>query len=57
VRLSSARWPARWIGHTGGGGEMQTAQPRDFGLLLLVIGLFVILLVVTVVVPGSPQLR
>lgn len=32
---------------------MQTAQPRDVGALALVVGLFVILLIVTIMV-GSP---
>lgn len=36
---------------------MQTAHPRDLGLLLLVVGLFLILFVVAVVVPGSAELR
>jgi hypothetical protein len=36
---------------------MQTAHPRDLGLLLLVVGLFLILFIVAVVVPGSTQLR
>jgi hypothetical protein len=31
---------------------VQTAQPRDFGALALVIGLFLILLVVTLLVGG-----
>jgi hypothetical protein len=38
---------------SAGGTAMQTAQPRDIGLLLLVVGLFLILFVVAVVVPGS----
>jgi tetrahydromethanopterin S-methyltransferase subunit G len=36
---------------------MQSAHPRDIGLLLLVVGLFLILFAVAVVVPGSTQLR
>lgn len=36
---------------------MQTAHPRDLGLLLLVVGLFLILFIVAIVVPGSTQLR
>jgi len=32
---------------------MQTSQPRDLGVLVLVIGLFIILLLVTVLV-GAP---
>jgi hypothetical protein len=32
---------------------MQTTQPRDLGLLALVVGLFLILLIVTLVV-GAP---
>lgn len=35
---------------------MQTAQPRDLGLLALVIGLFAILLIVTLMV-GGPVAR
>lgn len=35
------------------GGDMQTSQPRDMGVLALVIGLFIILLLVTVLV-GAP---
>jgi len=37
-----------------GGGVMQISQPRDFGPLVLVVGLFVILFVVTLTV-GAPQ--
>jgi hypothetical protein len=33
---------------------VQTAQPRDFGALLLVVGLLAILLVVTLMVGASP---
>jgi len=33
---------------------VQTAQPRDVGALALVVGLFIILLVVTLLV-GSPS--
>jgi hypothetical protein len=36
---------------------MHTARPRDFSLLLLVVGLFLILFVVAVVLPGPSQLR
>jgi hypothetical protein len=36
-----------------GGTAMQTTQPRDVGALLLVIGVFVILLIVVVVLPGG----
>jgi len=32
---------------------MQTAQPRDLGVLILVIGLFLILFAVTVII-GTP---
>jgi hypothetical protein len=35
---------------------VQTTQPRDFGLLALVIGLFAILLIVTLIV-GAPGPR
>jgi hypothetical protein len=38
----------------GGGGVMQISQSRDLGPLILVIGLFVILLAVTLIV-GAPQ--
>jgi hypothetical protein len=34
-------------------GLVQTAQPRDVGALALVVGLFVILLVVTLLVPSA----
>jgi hypothetical protein len=36
------------------GGAMQISQPRDLGPLVLVVGLFVILFVVTLTV-GAPQ--
>jgi hypothetical protein len=36
---------------------MQGTQPRDLGVLVLVVGLFLILLIVAVVLPGSTQLR
>jgi hypothetical protein len=35
---------------------MQTARPRDLGLLVLVIGLFLALLVITLLL-GSPSIR
>jgi len=35
---------------------MQSAQPRDLGLLVLVVGLFAILFVISIVL-GSPSLR
>jgi hypothetical protein len=35
-----------------GGIAVQTAQPRDFGALALVVGLFVILLLVTLTLGG-----
>jgi len=35
---------------------MQSAQPRDLGLLVLVVGLFAILFVISIVL-GSPTLR
>jgi hypothetical protein len=35
---------------------VQTTRPRDLGLLALVIGLFLTLLVITVVL-GSPSIR
>jgi hypothetical protein len=37
-----------------GVGAMQISQPRDLGPLVLVVGLFVVLFVVTLVV-GVPQ--
>ena len=38
----------------GGIAAVQTAQPRDLGLLVLVVGLFLILLIVVLVVgPAS----
>jgi|tagenome__1003787_1003787.scaffolds.fasta_scaffold20791896_3 hypothetical protein len=36
---------------------MQGTQPRDLGLLVLLIGLFLILLVVAIVLPGSTEVR
>jgi hypothetical protein len=36
---------------------MQTAQPRNLAALFLVIGLFLILLIVVVVLPGSALVR
>jgi hypothetical protein len=38
--------------HTGGS-VVQSAQPRDFAALALVVGLFVVLLVVTLIVGPS----
>ena len=35
---------------------MQSAQPRDFGALFLVVGMFAVLLVVSLTL-GSPILR
>ncbi len=35
---------------------MQTARPRDMGALVLVVGLFVVLLVISIVL-GSPAVR
>jgi hypothetical protein len=40
-----------WI--RSGGTAVQTAQPRDLGALALVVGMFVILLLVTLML-GSP---
>ena len=37
-------------------GRMQTARPRDFGALALVVGLFLVLLVVSIAL-GSPAVR
>jgi hypothetical protein len=38
------------------GTDMQSARPRDFGALVLVVGMFAILLVVSLTM-GSPALR
>jgi hypothetical protein len=35
---------------------MQSAQPRDFGALVLVVGLFAMLLIVSLLL-GSPAIR
>jgi hypothetical protein len=37
-----------------GGDRMQISQPRDLGPLLLVVGLFVILFLVTLMVGAAP---
>lgn len=37
----------------GGGGKMQSAQPREIGVLILVIGMFLVLFVVTLLL-GTP---
>ena len=48
------QWPEGTRGRERAQGRhMQTSQPRDFGVLVLVIGLFIILLLVTVLV-GAP---
>jgi hypothetical protein len=36
----------------GGGYAVQTARPRDVGALVFVVGLFVVLTLITVLVPG-----
>jgi hypothetical protein len=36
-----------------GGGDMQSTQPRDIGVLILVIGMFLVLFVVTLTL-GTP---
>jgi hypothetical protein len=38
------------------GTDMQSARPRDFGALVLVIGMFAILFVISLTM-GSPGLR
>jgi hypothetical protein len=40
----------------GGTSAMQTARPRDFGLLIMVIGMFLVLLVTSAAL-GSPAVR
>ena len=40
----------------GGSAAMQSARPRDFGALALVVGLFLVLFVVTLAL-GSPAVR
>jgi hypothetical protein len=40
----------------GGSAAMQTARPRDFGALALVIAVFLVLLVVSIAL-GSPAVR
>lgn len=50
--LATGRGPV-----TGWGSQpMQTARPRDFGALALVIAVFVVLLVVSIAL-GSPAVR
>jgi hypothetical protein len=36
--------------------DMQSARPRDYGALVLVVGLFAILLIISVAL-GSPAIR
>jgi hypothetical protein len=43
-------------GHGWGSTAMQSARPRDFGALALVIGVFLVLFVVTLAL-GSPAIR
>ena len=58
-RYTHPRIVEQWPGwHDGAasahqGRHMQESQPRDFGVLALVVGLFIILLLVTVLV-GAP---
>jgi hypothetical protein len=40
---------------TFGGGAMQISRPRDFGPLMFVVGLFLILLLVTLLIGAAPQ--
>jgi hypothetical protein len=42
--------------YPGMGTDMQSARPRDFGALVLVVGMFAILLVVSLTM-GSSALR
>jgi hypothetical protein len=35
-----------------GGGVVQTARPRDVGALVFVVGLFLVLFVISAVLPG-----
>ena len=44
----------RGPGH--GGSEMQSTRPRDFGALLFVVGLFAVMLLMSLAI-GSPHLR
>jgi hypothetical protein len=37
-----------------GGGAVQTTQPRDLGVLVLVVGLFLILFLVTMAIGPAP---
>jgi hypothetical protein len=37
-----------------GGGKLQTTRPRDLGMLVLVVGLFLILFLVTMAIGASP---
>lgn len=43
-------------GHGWGSAAMQSARPRDYGALALVVGLFLVLFVVTLAL-GSPAVR
>ena len=43
-------------GHGWGSTVMQTARPRDFGALALVIAVFLVLLIVSIAL-GSPAVR
>ena len=46
------RWNRQFVTPFLGDPAVQTAQPRDLGALALVVGLFVILLLVTLTVGG-----
>jgi hypothetical protein len=51
--LSGREWPEEPIRPAPRGWAMQSAQPRDVGALIFVIGLFLILFVVTLTL-GAP---
>ena len=52
ILASTGREPVMY----GGTSAMQTARPRDFGLLIMVIGMFLVLLVTSAAL-GSPAVR
>ncbi len=45
--------PGSWRDIGSWGSVVQTARPRDFGALALVVGLFLILFILTLVIPGT----
>jgi hypothetical protein len=47
---------AGWTGPDLGDAAMQTTRPRDLGALLLIVGVFVVLLVTSVLL-GAPPLH